>query len=356
MTVGYETEDRLQALLESHPALLSAGQNAPTSRRWLLVGRELGVPDAQDATSRWSIDHLFVDQEATPTIVEVKRASDTRIRREVVGQILEYAANCAKYWPPDHLQDRFVASCAERGVSPDQELSERLGVSDSKSFWSAVRTNLEAGKLRLLFVADVIPLELQRIIEFLNEQMQHTEVLGIQVQRFSHGDVQTVVPRVIGQTAQARKTKDQQAPRPYEELIRDAPETVRQLGHNLLSWAGGMGYRIRNTASARYIETADGMSLLGFYPGFQTVEFDLRSISGAPELREDAASISSLLSRVAGKSVSAKYPQLRCEVLLAHWQETRDEILPRYVQARLNAARAQMNPAETGGTDQNDER
>ena len=28
-----------------------------------------------------------------PTLVEVKRSSDTRIRREVVGQMLDYAAN-----------------------------------------------------------------------------------------------------------------------------------------------------------------------------------------------------------------------------------------------------------------------
>jgi hypothetical protein len=28
-----------------------------------------------------------------PTLLEVKRSSDTRIRREVVGQMLDYAAN-----------------------------------------------------------------------------------------------------------------------------------------------------------------------------------------------------------------------------------------------------------------------
>lgn len=37
------------------------------------------------------MDHLFVDQDAIPTLVEVKRSSDTRIRREVVGQLLEYS-------------------------------------------------------------------------------------------------------------------------------------------------------------------------------------------------------------------------------------------------------------------------
>ena len=45
---------------------------------------------------RWLVDRLFLDQDGVPTLVEVKRSSDTRIRREVVGQLLEYAANATK--------------------------------------------------------------------------------------------------------------------------------------------------------------------------------------------------------------------------------------------------------------------
>jgi hypothetical protein len=61
-------------------------------RRFLLVRREAPVPDRENGGIRWSIDHLFLDQDAIPTLVEVKRSSDTRIRREVVGQMLDYAA------------------------------------------------------------------------------------------------------------------------------------------------------------------------------------------------------------------------------------------------------------------------
>jgi hypothetical protein len=34
-----------------------------------------------------------LDQDAILTIVEVKRSTDTHVRREVVGQMLDYAAN-----------------------------------------------------------------------------------------------------------------------------------------------------------------------------------------------------------------------------------------------------------------------
>jgi hypothetical protein len=39
---------------------------------------------------------------------------------------------------------------------------EKLGRSEAQEFWQDVSANLEAGKIRMLFVADHIPAELQR--------------------------------------------------------------------------------------------------------------------------------------------------------------------------------------------------
>jgi len=55
----------------------------------------------------WSIDHLVVDQDAVPTFVEVKRASDSRSRREVVAQMLDYVANGSVFWRPAQLRGWF---------------------------------------------------------------------------------------------------------------------------------------------------------------------------------------------------------------------------------------------------------
>src|SRR5215217_7482824 len=87
----YLAESDLQAHLAAHPELLSAEAAEDERRRWLLVRREMGVADRTDGTDRWGLDHLCVDQDAIPTFVEVKRSSDTRLRREVVGQMLDYA-------------------------------------------------------------------------------------------------------------------------------------------------------------------------------------------------------------------------------------------------------------------------
>src|SRR5690242_2827039 len=84
----YETEEILQKLLGDHPSIL--GTSRGPDDRLLLIGRELPVPDEMSGNARWALDHLFADQSGVPVLVEVKRASDTRSRREVVAQMLDY--------------------------------------------------------------------------------------------------------------------------------------------------------------------------------------------------------------------------------------------------------------------------
>ncbi len=205
----FTTEDEFQDLLGRYPSLLAGAQvNSERPRRWLLVKREMGIASEKDPTDRWSLDHLFLDQEAIPTLVEVKRSTDTRIRREVVGQVLDYAANAVVHWSIDQICDAYASTCIEDGVNPDDRLFEFLeNESTIDDFWAKAKTNLQAGKIRMLFVADVIPKELRRIIEFLNEQMDPAEVLGIELRHFVGHDVKTLVPRVIGQTAAAELKK-----------------------------------------------------------------------------------------------------------------------------------------------------
>jgi hypothetical protein len=76
-----QAEHVLQTLIAKFPSLLGGDQDAgDTPRRYLLVSREAALPDDEDAAGRWSVDHLFLDQDAVPTLVEAKGRADTRIR------------------------------------------------------------------------------------------------------------------------------------------------------------------------------------------------------------------------------------------------------------------------------------
>ena len=66
-----------QQLLADHPSILAGEEDDNgAARRWLLITREASVPDTPDGGGRWSVDHVFLDQGAVPTLVEVKRSTD----------------------------------------------------------------------------------------------------------------------------------------------------------------------------------------------------------------------------------------------------------------------------------------
>ena len=209
----YEAEALLQKLLADHPDLLAGDQiNAAVPRRWLFIGREIGVPGEADGSNWWSLDHLFLDQDSVPTFIEVKRSSDTRARREVVAQMLDYAANAVTYWPASRMRELYAQSCDGLGLESEEYFHLLFDDEvDAEEFWARADQNLRAGRVRLLFVSDRIPSELRRVVEFLNGQMNPAEVLALEVKQYvGPGDgsqLRTLVPRIIGQTEVNREQK-----------------------------------------------------------------------------------------------------------------------------------------------------
>jgi hypothetical protein len=258
----YDTEDVLQDLLAMYPNLLAGDQMDPGKpRRWLLVSREMGVPDEEDGADRWSLDHLFLDQDAVPTLVEVKRSTDTRIRRDVVGQMLDYAANAVVYWPVETIRARFEQTCQENGAAADEVLAKFLEPqSEPGEFWQRVKTNLQAGRVRLVFVADEIPAELRRIVEFLNSQMYPAEALVVEVKQYVGQGLKTLVPRVIGLTAEAEGKKGAGGAnkRAWDERsffadVRERDgEKAAQAARKILDWAKGHGLDVWWGEGAKY--------------------------------------------------------------------------------------------------------
>ena len=196
-------ESHLQDLLYKYPNLLPGNQIDPSSpRRWLAVSKEEGLPDEEEASNRWSVDLLLLDQDGIPTIVECKRSKNPELRRKVVGQLLEYAANAKHYWQSDKLRTKFEELCKDQNENPEEKLVDFLGQdNDIKKFWNDVDTNLHAGKLRLIFVADQIPDELKRIVEFLNSQMDPVEVLAVEIRQYERNKSRILVSQVYGQTS-----------------------------------------------------------------------------------------------------------------------------------------------------------
>ena len=86
---AYDSEDLLQALLARYPRLLAGDQiDRAAPRRWLLISREVGVPSEEEGAGRWALDHLFLDQDAIPTLVEVKRLAHPDLMVEIEAMVV----------------------------------------------------------------------------------------------------------------------------------------------------------------------------------------------------------------------------------------------------------------------------
>lgn len=209
-----QNEDELQTLIARHREVIAGEGEA-----LLLVRREQGIAGGEEGGGRWSLDHLFVTRDAIPVLVEVKRASDTRIRREVVAQMLDYAANGVRYWSAGAAQASFEHTCRENGADPIEGLAEFLGPEadeQAAGFWERMEQNMRDGRLKMVFVADRVPDELATIVEFLNEHTRdHIEVRAVELRHFEgKGGLLTLVRRVVGETAKMKIAKRRTGPLP----------------------------------------------------------------------------------------------------------------------------------------------
>ena len=262
----FSTEDELQALIAEHPELLDGEQISPgDARRWILVSREKGIAESSGAAARWAVDHLIIDQDAVPTLVELKRGSNPEIRRTIVGQLLEYAAHASETWTAQDLRALFDSHAKARGADPRNEIEKLLqsDVVDVEQFWTNVATNLSAKRLRLLFVADHIPDPLARVVAFLNEQMSNVEVLAVEIKRFPGKAGETLVPRIIGRLS-ANSARGGTGQRLTRESFLDGFDDpqLRGVAERLLDVAEQFGAEIAYGASY-------GLSIRGRCPAWR---------------------------------------------------------------------------------------
>ena len=182
----FQTEDVLQKIIEENPHLLARSWDDHECRLFL-VSREMRIMESDDSSNSFSLDHLLVGEDGIPVLVEVKRSTNTQIRREIVGQIMDYASRAAS-WNVDELRKMFQ----------DNNSEDVTGEFDNDEFWNQVETNLQAEHIRLVFAADMIPDTLRTIIEFLDRNMKDIEVYGVEIRQYQTSDAMLLSSNVVG--------------------------------------------------------------------------------------------------------------------------------------------------------------
>lgn len=201
--IGGFGESTLQEILCEYPEIIPGEEiNKQNSPQFLVIRREAGV-------TAGSIDLLLIDGEGIPTVIETKLIDNREIRRSVLAQGLEYIAHLKSEWNSKRIIEEGRQFWSARGGDFEIEFVNRLGFSITDDFLRKIDSNLNTNKIRLLIVADEIPSELTRIIEFLNDASQF-DVFGIEVRLFASKDkkYKMLAPHLIGFTETTKEKKE----------------------------------------------------------------------------------------------------------------------------------------------------
>jgi len=224
----FKSESDLQRIIALNPNLLAREWSGEEERDLFLVKREQPTQVSEDASNSFSLDHLLVDEDGIPVLVEVKRSSDTRIRREVVAQMLDYACR-ATAWNSENLQKSFMKN--NPGLVDDPRFDE--------SFWNDVSANLKAERMRLVFAADQIPDTLRILIEFMDRAMKNIEVYGVELKQYKSGDVDLLAKSLVGNSFLAN-------PKPATTKKRWEEDSVPAFLQSVYGeWASDFFYQIK---------------------------------------------------------------------------------------------------------------
>ncbi|MGQ9684192.1 MAG: hypothetical protein ACUVX9_16805 [Anaerolineae bacterium] len=192
----------LQGFLLAHPEAIPVGEIEPAFAPLIPVCREL-------PTAAGPIDLLFANHAGLLTLVECKLWKNPAARRQVVGQILDYAKELSR-WSFEDLQAAIRAARGTTEPSLYQLVAASSEDLDERDFVDSASRNLRRGRFLLLIVGDGIRENVERIAAYMHGHAHLNFGLALVecgIYRLPAGedDGYLVQPRVVAQTVEIER-------------------------------------------------------------------------------------------------------------------------------------------------------
>jgi len=199
-TQGGVSEAQIQDLVHKHPGSLPIEEVDPSFKGPVSICRELMTPAGP-------IDNFLMTPSGLPILVECKLWRNPEGRREVVGQIIDYAKELSR-WTCSDLQ-REVSRRLGRSGNAMLDLVRAVDPTvDEIAFNDALSLNLRRGRLLLLIVGDGIREGVETIAEYLQRHAGlHFSIGLVEMPIFAlPGSGLLVTPRVLARTTTITRT------------------------------------------------------------------------------------------------------------------------------------------------------
>lgn len=190
----------LQALVASSPGVLPVSDIDADFEGAVHLCREFRTPAGP-------IDNLLVTPTGRPIVVECKLWSNPESRREVVGQILDYAKELIRFSCAD-VQRGVNSRNGSKGDSVFEAVRAVHPDVNQISFNDSLTRNLRKGRFLLLIVGDGIREGVESIAEYVDKHANSHFTLGlVELPIFALSDTERLVaPRVVAHTQIIRRT------------------------------------------------------------------------------------------------------------------------------------------------------
>jgi hypothetical protein len=192
----------LQDLIRRHPEILPVGDIEPAFSPLVAVGMEVN-------TAVGPIDNLYISPSGYITLAETKLWRNPEARREVVGQIVDYAKELRE-WSFEDLDKRVrtynkAYRDGDLGIIETLRMSEQIDEADEASLVDTISRNLERGRLLLLVVGDGIRESVEAMATFLGASPQlHFTLALVELELYEIATDSTsqllVIPHVVTKT------------------------------------------------------------------------------------------------------------------------------------------------------------
>ena len=193
-------EDWIQNLCFNNPNLLPFVELEPAFNGMIPICREL-------ATESGKADLLYINADGFITIGECKLWRNNEARRKVVGQILDYAKDLAKW---DY--SKFESECLKAGKFLEKSLFEIISKDqpdiEEAEFIDNVQRNLEKGRFLLLIIGDGIQENMEDLVKYIHRNGNLHFTLGlIELPVYENKEEKELIitPRILAKTKEIER-------------------------------------------------------------------------------------------------------------------------------------------------------
>ncbi len=189
-------ENWLQKLIFDNPQILPVDNLEIGFSPLIPLGREI-------STDVGFIDNLFISSDGYLTIVETKLWRNPEAKREVVGQIIDYAKELTS-WSFDKLDNEIKNKHPnKKGIIESINEFENIDNEYNSVLIDNIHRNLKRGRFLLLIVGDGIRESVEDMVDYLSKSAQLLFTLGLvelQIYKRQDNDEMIVVPNLITRT------------------------------------------------------------------------------------------------------------------------------------------------------------